>query len=401
MGKLFVDPSIKIKKITLYDIVVFLYVVALYVFENATYSNLFTFLQMIFFYFTAIELFYKKRILILYTHIWSICLIAFISITSFFFVQIDNSQTIIIMIKNILRCVCFLIYLSNENRLEKVIKYIALAGLICSFFLFSDYISSDVIFGDLRYASFDRVGAEIAGGNVNIVAMNMCFSFTAWLYLSQTTKIKWRKVFCIICTIIVVILSFLTGARKTLLYYLVVYMLYNIFFYQGKKKKIFISIIALLVVYYCLINVEPLYYFIGHKIDFFSDNTFYQMYDYSDEIRSNLSENGLKLFLEHPIIGVGFGNTAHYLGTYAHNNYIEILASGGILGFIIYYSIYLLIGFKSIRNRNVNNHMFYIFSSFIGLCVLEFSQVTYLYGVPWLFIAIATSYCEKKKKHDN
>ena len=53
------------------------------------------------------------------------------------------------------------------------------------------------------------------------------------------------------------------------------------------------------------------------------------------------------MFYEKPILGYGINNFVSKIGqrigvwTYAHNNYYEILADLGIVGFLIYYSYYI------------------------------------------------------------
>lgn len=55
-----------------------------------------------------------------------------------------------------------------------------------------------------------------------------------------------------------------------------------------------------------------------------------------------------KMFLEKPVLGWGIGAFAVYsgFGYYCHNNYMEILVSGGIVLFLIYYIPILLVGSK-------------------------------------------------------
>jgi O-antigen ligase len=75
---------------------------------------------------------------------------------------------------------------------------------------------------------------------------------------------------------------------------------------------------------------------------------------------------GWNLFTMYPATGVGLGNfqvalpryisggslvAASGTGTYAHSNYIEILADTGIIGFILYFSVYAALFLRLIRAR--------------------------------------------------
>ena len=68
--------------------------------------------------------------------------------------------------------------------------------------------------------------------------------------------------------------------------------------------------------------------------------------DSSSWLRYEYIKLGINIFKENPIIGVGIGNARIFVSSnygydaYLHNNYVELLANGGILGFTIYYYIY-------------------------------------------------------------
>ena len=58
---------------------------------------------------------------------------------------------------------------------------------------------------------------------------------------------------------------------------------------------------------------------------------------------------GIDIFKKNPVFGVGMGNARLFVAnnyghdSYLHNNYVELLADGGVFGFIIYYYIYYII----------------------------------------------------------
>lgn len=395
MGSIFEGYEINKENVKLYDLVVAAYIIALFVFENAQFSTLFSVIQILFLGISAFEALNKRWILKSYTYVWaSLFLLSTIILT--LLLGEGGSSTLQIIFKNVVRCFAFSIYLSTNQHCKRIINFMGVAGIICSVFLISSYLDSSMTFSDYRYATLDRVGAEIAGGNVNIVAMNMAFAFTAWLILFKNVNSRTKKVIFFCCMIAVVGTSLLTGSRKVLLYYLIVILIYNLLCNDGRIKNITLLVMTLLIVYYCLMNIEPLYYLIGHKVDFFSGNTLYELYDQSDSVRSDLALGGLELFMDNPLTGVGFGNTFNYFGMYTHNNYTELLACGGMIGFCVYYSIYLYIAERCVGRWRSNELYLYIFLALIGLIVLEFTQVTYLYGIPWLFLTFAASYCKNE-----
>lgn len=76
--------------------------------------------------------------------------------------------------------------------------------------------------------------------------------------------------------------------------------------------------------------------------------------DYMSGFRLYIIEEGMNLFYQNPWKGIGLENTRHFLGTYTHNNFVEILAGTGIIGFLIYITgLYIII--KSVFKIQVFN----------------------------------------------
>ena len=64
--------------------------------------------------------------------------------------------------------------------------------------------------------------------------------------------------------------------------------------------------------------------------------------------------------------------------TYFHNNYVEILASGGIVGFFVYYGIYFYIIKEMIKNKKNKDIYFYIsFALIFILLFMDYASVSY------------------------
>lgn len=118
--------------------------------------------------------------------------------------------------------------------------------------------------------------------------------------------------------------------------------------------------------------------------------------DSSALVRLQMVEIGKELFEKSPIIGVGINNpqlyTASYFGIgnyYLHNNYIEILAGAGIVGFIAYYWIYveLLIGF--VKNRNFRDGAYNITVLMMAIrLIMDIGAVTYETKLTYFYLLI-------------
>lgn len=386
------------KKIEIYDVIIFFFILSLFIFENKTYSTLFSIIQLIFVLYTIINVFHSMKMKINGMHIWFLVILLIAFLFLIFNYAYNVNYTFYIIFKNCVRCICLLVYLLEdvETRTKKIMLFFILSGGLCALNLCLDFFQSGGIqYNDLKYASNSRIGADIAGGNVNIVALNLSFSFLPCLYYYQETDNIRNKILYGCMMIFIFTSSMLTGTRKTLFFYVITFMLFIMLSKKNRIKKIMIAVLIILIAYWSLLNIEPLYYLIGHKIDIFRDNSYYLMYEGSDNIRKRLIKEGLILFFNNPF-GIGFGASSNYLGGYAHNNFVEILISGGLIGFIIYYFLYIYILINSNKYKQSDLLSKYVYVSIIGLLILEIGQVTYLYTIPLYFLTLAGTYCMKK-----
>lgn len=112
-------------------------------------------------------------------------------------------------------------------------------------------------------------------------------------------------------------------------------------------------------------------------------------------IRLAYNALGIQLFKQHPVLGIGIANanlyTSAYYGHnhYLHNNYIELLACGGLVGFFIYYSvwIYLLIVFWKSRKYRDRQYDICFILLLINV-VMDYGLVTYYDKATYLFLLL-------------
>lgn len=369
---------------TLYDFIVFAYVVAMFVLENERFGIVFSVIQAMFFIYSLFML--GKVLRVSFCLKWCVCVILFSLVLMLVNFSESATVNIVIVIKNMLKCFLFFIYMKDEDRIEKVLKYIGVSGIVCGVVLTIEFLKSGMSYDNLLYATISRIGADIAGGNVNIVGMDMCIAFVSWLYLTGKQNNKSLKTIAFIFLGFVLLSSLLTGSRKIIAFYVVTFAIANI---QSSKRNIVLVICGFVFLYIAMMEIEPLYFLIGHKFDFFSGNTAYKMYQDTNQDRVSMIGIGLQTFLENPW-GIGLGNTREIVGSYTHNNYVEILVSLGVVGFLVYYFPYFYTIKYCIKNKSNALARFVIYS-LIGFMLLEFWQVTYLYSVPMVFLAVVMS----------
>ena len=82
--------------------------------------------------------------------------------------------------------------------------------------------------------------------------------------------------------------------------------------------------------------------------------------------RNNMTELGIQIFKENPIFGIGVGcphvvaADAINFDAYLHNGFVEMLAGGGIVGFVIYYGSYLYLILNYLKFKNFQDETYKI-----------------------------------------
>lgn len=124
--------------------------------------------------------------------------------------------------------------------------------------------------------------------------------------------------------------------------------------------------------------------------------------DNSTNLRRMMIAKGLKQFSKTPLIGIGIGNagTLEIKGyNYLHNNYVELLACGGIIGFLIYYSMYFYIIANLIKYRKYEGKLSkLIFCLVMLILIMDYGAVSYYDKVTYFFRMIFCLHIQNLKK---
>lgn len=96
--------------------------------------------------------------------------------------------------------------------------------------------------------------------------------------------------------------------------------------------------------------------------------------------RGGLIELGLSLFRQRPFSGFGLDTFQTFPGsggTYSHNNYVELLASGGVPLLALYYAPYLLLIASAFRRAGRSRAVQAVLPAVCALLLLDFAMVSY------------------------
>lgn len=128
--------------------------------------------------------------------------------------------------------------------------------------------------------------------------------------------------------------------------------------------------------------------------------------DHSTNERNEMVRIGLEQFQKTPLFGIGMGNsyvlTRRYLGydTYLHNNFVELLACGGIVGFSIYYFMYAYLFLNYWNLRAYKNQEFSIcLTIMIVMLVMDWGRVSYYAKTQWVYLLLYYIELEQLKRN--
>ena len=117
--------------------------------------------------------------------------------------------------------------------------------------------------------------------------------------------------------------------------------------------------------------------------------------DGSTRLRMEMIRVGLTQFLKTPVFGIGIGSSGVLLeeeigrSTYMHNNYVELLSCGGLVGFLLYYSMYAYLLVRLIRYRRYDTQNVQIcVILLLCLLIMDVGAVSYYSKNQWFYMMV-------------
>lgn len=161
---------------------------------------------------------------------------------------------------------------------------------------------------------------------------------------------------------ILLVILVMGGSRKNIVAIPVIAVVFSLFSGDASKKmKMLLALVAASLVGLYLLETVPALEQIRKSLEgmlngFRSGEE--EMVDGSTQQRMYLMQQGIQVWKEHPFLGVGWNNYRYYNDAklYAHNNYVELLASLGIVGFLLYYAMFLRVTYilgSALGNRRL------------------------------------------------
>ncbi len=318
-----------------------------------------------------------------------LCLFAFFSFISSFWaidmkVALHTSKSIFLLI--IFLIVSYNYFRRVNNGLDKLLKTISIVGI-----LFSIYIL--IYYNPINYFSKlfsgERIGTEIA--NTNSIGVVLIVAFVITIFYGIIHKNKKYYMW----SVLPLIGSIGAGSRKSfafVLIFLIIMLIYGNFHVDKKtKKKILIALgtVTIILVILYFIGVPFVKVYTDRLIAMFGNS---DSMDHSTMLRKEYINIGLEQFKKTPIFGIGIDNARlinSVRTTYLHNNYVELLASVGIIGFSLYYISYIIIAKYFLDNKKkISMYHLVGLTLLIGILVIDYGAVTYYFKRTYIYFLV-------------
>lgn len=286
-------------------------------------------------------------------------------------------------------------YLNDKKRIQVLVRVLAAASLaFCIRFFVSVPVS---IWGE----ELRNNKAVSFFSNRGPMAMSYISLVIAYLFINKY-KYKWAL---LVIALLSVFVSLMFGTRKVLIFFGVGIVVLLAMKMKTRRQALLLLggvIIAGALAWVLMMKVDLLYSGIGYRIEKFIQMLTTGKGDGSAKTRKDLAEIAVNLFRSSPLLGVGLDGFRYQSGerfTYSHNNYLEIFAGLGFVGFALYYWFPVWMTVKSFVNRHLHPSAHLVFAFMIALFVSDAFQVSYTSEHVHLFLAILASLLINKGSH--
>lgn len=392
-------------------ILLFLYFLSISAFRSGIgFDDIFT--KVIFVVIAFFSIFQKNKIVVYTVLIWNICFWVFFLISSIW--AADSGDTFVrigVAIQTVGIFWFLPTYIKDKKSLIIVLK-ILLSTLV---------VTAVILLVRTPFDSFgvERLGASI-GMNANELGMKMAVGALILVYLlhEQQDKTLFQKIIYILIGIVFFILTLFSGSKKALFALVIGVIIYEILLAKGMKVflKIIYACLGLLLIVLLMFNNPQLYNVLGRRVEAtfttLDGTASSHSVDRSLAERQFYIEQGLDLFERHPLLGYGGNNFIEYMEeinyhhvAYSHNNYVELLSTLGIVGFIIYYSFWIYVGWcmikiciQKLKKKQKDPLLFLFIILFIIFLILDYAMVSYDSSFYMVLLCMMYMYCYLHKK---
>lgn len=303
---------------------------------------------------------------------------------------IDSLKTLLVLF-----FVCFFIGKETKNK-------VSLREMLWTTF-FSLLSVAIYLYFNVDFNSFvlTRIGEGNTGKwNVNDIGIMATIGVLIGIMLFRDTN-KFMKLFLITSMPFLLYLDVIAASRKAILMLLICLCGMRMLNNPTKMiRNILLIAIGILLTMYLIFEVPFFYELIGWRMEgmvaILRGDTVDA--DSSAITRALMIQSAMNVFYDNPVFGVGLDNFRFFNAvrlTYSHNNFVEIAANLGIIGFISYYWIFVYIILDYLKKRKRHEEMkTFLFVVIMAYLINHVAMVTILDMLQCVFIFFYIAYSE-------
>lgn len=250
-----------------------------------------------------------------------------------------------ITIIEILVCMSVIfIHYSKAESIQPLVSVVMWSGYFVVIYTFAFYGIDTV-----KYMLAQGERLENSFANINTIGMLAAISviLTCFKICYIKNRFSIDNILAVPCIIIIAA----SGSRKALIMIVlgVAMILMKRYSSSNLLKNIFIclvSVIILIFIVHCMSKLSMFKGIMERMQGMINLLLGTGKVEHSAWLREQYINIGIEQFKRTPLLGIGIGSSGELLlqkfgvDTYLHNNFVELLACGGLVGFGIYYSIY-------------------------------------------------------------
>lgn len=389
-----------LKKIMFFSLI--LYSLSLVLFDREGYitylyySNLFVFFSFILFKFKTIRLFEYKINNTLYIYL---IFIIFCMFSLFWSISFEIGA---------LRVTTLLLVFLNMIVIYNILSILDSYNSIFIGLFIGTFINFLIVIGVFHNSLDYYQGWRFVGttGNANIISTYMVISILASIiYLSTNIKMKLFYYFQYFNISISFYIVIMTGSKKGIILAILFILFYLLGQLTNPKKQLKmilqITIISIIIFYFFVsyIDLTEMNEMIGKTTKRFLD--FANGEGQSTKTRIELALFAFENFSNNPLLGTGIGSFLYKYNTYAHNNYLELLSEVGIIGFSLYYLLYLKLIYKTFTLNIKLDQKIPLFSFIFLFLLFDFAEVNYYSKFILFYLVLLIYMIERIEKNEN
>lgn len=238
----------------------------------------------------------------------------------------------------------------------------------------------------------ERMGEEIANQNT----YGMLFA-NASLCAAYYMLVKKKKLH-IISIILFAFFALSSGSKKAMVLIIVGVMGIAAISFGIRRiyKTVIVGAVILIAAWYVL--QLPIFETINTRLESFMSGEL----NMSDTKRMHMVDYGMELFKFRPAFGYGLDNfrVLYIERIYSHNNYVELLVSGGVVGLVLYYLMYLYpictFLFGKNRKRILKNRLYLMLLMWLAVDLVFGTGMVQFYGKnAWILLGVALAVADK------